>query len=84
MHKRQVIGLQEAREILTRLIGDVASWTPMDIILQSFPATRELRATGIASAFSASLELCLEGKMELRQDRPFAPLYVRGRPAAEP
>jgi segregation and condensation protein A len=35
-----------------------------------------------ASSFSASLELVREGRIELRQDRPFAPIWVRGRPNA--
>lgn len=82
-HARRVVGLQEAREILTRLVGEIAEWTPMDVLMSAFPASREMRATSIASAFSASLELCREGELELRQDRPFAPLYLRARAAPE-
>ncbi len=82
-HKRSVVGLQEAREILTRLIGDLAAWTPMDVLMGAFPSAPALRATSLASAFSASLELCREGQIDLRQERPFAPLYLRARPDAE-
>jgi len=34
--------------------------------------------TATASAFGATLEMAREGKVQLRQDRPFAPLFVRG------
>jgi segregation and condensation protein A len=41
----------------------------------------ELRATAKASAFSASLELVREGRVELKQSQHFAPIYVRRRVA---
>jgi len=36
-----------------------------------------------ASAFSASLEMVREGELDLRQERPFAPLWIRKRRQAE-
>jgi segregation and condensation protein A len=36
-----------------------------------------MRRTARASSFSASLEMVREGQIELRQDRAFAPLWVR-------
>ncbi len=35
------------------------------------------RATAIASAFAASLELAREGQVELRQDGAFEPIFMR-------
>jgi segregation and condensation protein A len=75
---RAVWGLQDAREILERLIGRVADWTPIESLVSDF-LTPEMRATVIASTFSASLELVREGRMELRQTNPFAPLHARAR-----
>ena len=43
---------------------------------------RDLRRSVTASTFGASLELAREGKIELRQIEPFAPLYIRDRPPA--
>ncbi len=37
----------------------------------------KMRRTARASSFSASLEMVREGQIELRQDRAFAPLWVR-------
>lgn len=74
--RRAVWGLQDAREILERLVGILDDWTPIDSFLADF-MTPEMRATVIASSFSASLELVREGKLELRQTHAFAPIYLR-------
>ncbi len=50
----------------------------MDDILSNYFVTPELRRTVRASSFSASLELVREGRIELRQDKAFAPIWVRG------
>lgn len=76
---RQVWSLQEAREILTRMIGQIAEWTPLEVFLLPYLVSPDLRATIKASAFGASLELVREGRIELRQTEPFAPLYIRDR-----
>jgi len=76
---RVVWGLQDAREILERLIGRVGDWTPIESLMADF-MTPEMRTTIIASTFSASLELVREGRMELRQANAFAPLHARSRP----
>ena len=79
VRRRQVWSLAEAREVLTRMIGSIADWTPVDVFLSPWMQTPEMRATVLASSFSASLELVREGKVELRQTGPFASLYMRDR-----
>ena len=79
VRRRQVWSLAEAREVLTRMIGSIADWTPVDVFLSPYVLTPEMRATVLASSFSASLELVREGKVELRQTAPFASLYMRDR-----
>lgn len=80
--RRTVWSLKEARDILTRLIGETGDWTALDQFLVRYLAAPEERVTAIASAFAASLELVREGRLELRQDAAFAPLYMRGGPRA--
>lgn len=75
--QRQVWSLSEAREILTRLIGNLADWTPLDVFLNDYMVSPEERAGVIASSFAASLELVREGTLEMRQSDTFAPLYMR-------
>ncbi len=79
---RAVWGLADARDILERLIGRTADWTPIESLVADF-LTPEMRATVIASTFSASLELVREGRMELRQTDAFAPLHARARSARD-
>lgn len=78
--KRQVWSLVEAREALDWLIGEVGDWVALDGYLVRYMAQPALRATVRASALSATLELVREGRLAIRQDRPFAPLWVRGAP----
>jgi segregation and condensation protein A len=78
MKPREVWSLSDAREALGRLIGRVsADWVSLDGWLLEFGVEPKLRRSARASSFSASLELVREGRIELRQDAPFAPLYLR-------
>jgi segregation and condensation protein A len=74
-----VWSLKDARELLTRLIGTLADWTALDGFLIEYLTDPEERRTAIASSFAATLELVREGRVEMRQDEVFAPLYLRGR-----
>ena len=80
--KRGVWSLKEARDILTRLIGDFDEWTALDMFLMRYLTSPGQRATAVASSFAASLELVREGQLEVRQDAAFAPLYIRARKKA--
>ncbi|MEC9244273.1 MAG: ScpA family protein [Pseudomonadota bacterium] len=75
--QRGVWSLKQAREILVRMIGDFGDWTALDHFLIRYMTSAEERATATASAFAASLELVREGALEIRQQEPFAPLYMR-------
>ena len=82
MHRRQVWSLVEARQALERLVGHLTGWTSLDEYLQRYMVEPAMRTTVMASALSATLEMVREGQLLLRQDRPFAPLWVCA--AAEP
>jgi segregation and condensation protein A len=62
-----------------RLLGHSLHWAPLDSYLLDYLVQPELRRTARASALSASLELVREGEVQLRQNAPFAPLFVRRR-----
>jgi segregation and condensation protein A len=80
IERRTVWSLVEARAILTRMIGDITDWTALEHYLLRYMTNPGERATAIASAFAASLELVREGKMEIRQEGAFQPLYMRRGP----
>lgn len=76
---RRVWTLNEARDALQRLIGMAHDWTRLDGFLLQYLVEEDMRASVIASSFASSLELVRDGTMELRQEGPFRPLYVRQR-----
>jgi segregation and condensation protein A len=76
---RTVWALQDARDILKRLIGDSSEWVAMDTYLEQYLARPEERATVRASTFASSLELVRQGEIDIRQTETFGPLFVRKR-----
>ena len=83
LKERFVWSLDDARQALNRLVGVAVDWTEFDSWLIAYCADPKMRRTARASSFSAALEFAREGMIELRQDRAFAPIWVRAK-RAEP
>lgn len=83
LSRRAVWSLVDARAILERLVGRVAVWTELDVLMATYLADPAERTTVRASTFTASLELAKEGLVEIAQAAAFAPIFVRPRAAAE-
>ncbi|MCJ8051720.1 segregation/condensation protein A [Shinella curvata] len=85
IEKRNVWSLSDAREILSLLVGGFADddWTALDHFMLRYLTDPAERTTAIASAFAATLELVREGRLELRQDGVFQPIYLRRGPKTE-
>ncbi|MGI9407033.1 MAG: segregation and condensation protein A [Hyphomicrobiaceae bacterium] len=75
--ERNTWSVRDARNRLEGLLGFSIDWAPLDHYLTQFLAPVEERVTAIASTFSATLEMAREGQLEIRQDTPYAPLFVR-------
>ena len=78
---RTVWSLQDARDILRRLIGDNVEWVALDSHLARYLDIPDERATARASSFASSLELVRLGEIDLRQSETFGPLLMRRRKA---
>lgn len=79
---RKVWSIKEARIRLEKLVGaSEGDWTQLDLFLEKFLPHGEEERTALASSFGATLEMAREGLVELRQDEPFAPIYMRKREA---
>jgi segregation and condensation protein A len=78
---REVWSLAQAREALSRMLGFAVDWMAFDDYLARACLDPAMRRSARASSFSASLELVREGRIELRQERAFAPIYARARPS---
>jgi len=72
---REVMTLEAALERISRMIGLRLDWSTLDSFLPD--GSGRLRTSALASSFLAALELAKQGRVELRQHAPFAPLYVR-------
>ena len=84
MKPREVWSLAQARDALGRLIGDAVDWVSLDHWLIEFCVDPKMRRSARASSVSASLELVREGKIELRQEDHFRPLFLRRLEKHEP
>lgn len=73
---RDVMTLEEAIERVSALVGSQVDWSVVESFLPA-DAAGLYRKSALASSFVAVLELARQGKVELRQKSPFAPLYVR-------
>ncbi len=74
---RIVWSIKQARERLASLLGVEPDWTVLDKFLEEYKPSSVLGRTVTASSFGATLELAREGYIELRQNEPFGPLYVK-------
>lgn len=74
---RRVMTLDAALERVGRLVGSALDWTRIEAFLPEAYAG-SLRKSALASSFLAALELARQGKVTLRQDGAFAPLYLKG------
>lgn len=84
IERRTVWSLSDAREILQLLVGGFDDdWTALDHFMLRYLSNPTERTTAIASAFAATLELVREGRLELRQDGAFQPIYLRRGPKPE-
>ena len=80
--RRRVWSIKDARKRLQALVGVRAqSWVQLDMFLEQYLVSPDEARTVIASSFGAALEMAREGLVEIRQDGPFEPLYVRRREA---
>ena len=77
---RTVWSIKDARRRLEELVGGSSGdWVQLDLFLERYMPGPDAMKTVVASSFGATLELAREGFVEVQQDAPFAPLYIRRR-----
>jgi len=76
VHDRQVMTLEAAISRIAALIGSAIDWAAIESFLPDTASDR-FRKSALASSFVATLELARQGRLEMRQAGPFAPLYLR-------
>lgn len=77
--RHPTFSIKEARNALERMVGVMDDWGTFDIWLAQYLTEPGMRRSVTASSFTASLELAREGLLELRQEGPFRPIYLKRR-----
>lgn len=80
--RRPVMSLDDALERVGRLVGERLDWTALEAFLPA-GLSGALGRSALASSFVAALELARQGRVELRQEGAFAPLFLRRAEAGE-
>ncbi len=80
----KVMRFEDALQRLQKLLNvEMPTWTTLSAFLPDQGAGEEaspaMRRSTLASTLLASLELTRQGKIDLRQDSAFGPLYLRAR-----
>ena len=80
--RRPVITLDAALHHLQRMIGIKLDWAELaDFLPPDYHGP--LRRSAIASSFVAALELARQGRIDLKQEAAFEPLYLKAAPMGQ-
>jgi segregation and condensation protein A len=74
-----VLLIEEARERLERMLGRIGDWSGLSKLLPFEWSGGERRRSALASTLLACLELARDGRIEIRQLKPFDEVYVKDR-----
>lgn len=80
--RRAVMTLEEAIERVGRLAGLRLDWTGLENFLPE-GAPPALRRSALASSFVAALELARQGRIDIRQEGIFEPIFLRSADPSE-
>jgi segregation and condensation protein A len=72
-----LFSMDDAQKRIGDMLGHVLDWTVLRNFLPEGLDTPLQRRAAIAATFAASLELARNGRVELRQEGTFAPIYLR-------
>jgi segregation and condensation protein A len=72
-----LFSMDDALKRIGEMLGHVLDWTVLRNFLPEGMDTPLQRRAAMAATFAASLELARNGRLELRQEGTFAPIYLR-------
>jgi segregation and condensation protein A len=72
-----VFTMEAAMHRLSRMLGIELDWARLESFMPDEFADPLGRRSALAGTFAASLELVRQGKIQLRQSEPFAPIFIR-------
>ena len=84
--KFYLMSMEDAVERMTRMLGKLprngpwSVWTTLQSFLPERIKDKLYARSSLASILTAGLEMAKQGRIELRQDGPFRPIYLRAAP----
>jgi segregation and condensation protein A len=76
----ELYSMDDALQRLERVLGRVPEWRTLLSFLPPGLRGGLIERSAVAATFAASLELVRSGKLQLRQDSAFGPIYIRSLP----
>jgi len=76
----ELYSMDDALQRLGRLLGRMPDWRTLISFLPPGLQSGLVHRSAVAATFAATLELVRSGKLQLRQDAPFGPIYLRSPP----
>jgi len=76
----ELYSMDDALQRLSRVVGHVPEWRTLMSFLPARLGDALVRRSAVASTFAASLELVRSGKIQLRQEIAFGPIFMRSPP----
>jgi segregation and condensation protein A len=76
----ELYSMDDALHRLSRLLGRMPDWRTLVSFLPPGLMSALVQRSAVASTFAATLELVRAGKLQLRQDVPFGPIFLRSPP----
>lgn len=76
----ELYSMEVALERLSSLLGRMPEWSTLQSFLPPELAGGVIARSALAAMFSAGLELVRSGRLQLRQDRTFGPIFIRKAP----
>ncbi|HYZ39613.1 MAG TPA: ScpA family protein [Stellaceae bacterium] len=73
----QFYSMDDALQRLARFLGWLPDWRELSNFLPRELRGEVFQRSALAATFAATLELARSGRVELRQDRAFGPIYLR-------
>ncbi len=75
----ELFSVEDALQRLSSLLGDMPGWRTLSSFLPPDLRDGLVGRSALASTFAASLEMCRDGKLQIRQDGPFGTIYLSAR-----
>ncbi|MDP6707660.1 MAG: ScpA family protein [Alphaproteobacteria bacterium] len=75
----KAFSVEESLRRLESILGRMPDWASLESFLPPELTSAFARRSAVASTLSASLELTRDGRLQMRQAKPFGPIFVKAR-----